>query len=187
MNLGEMKRNALALVEELNQESQYLTDDVDIQAKINGVVNHIAYEVARFKKIPKYGEMAVTEGQRVTFEDLEKLFGYEIYQRDRVMGVAFEEKAQGTVLKFLESGTAEIEVFVYPERITEKTKDSAYEFELSPDALEVMPYGIAADLLKNDVSAQYGKVYAERYKEMLQLLDSRYRMASYTMEGGVEI
>jgi hypothetical protein len=48
-----------------------------------------------------------------------------------------------------------------------------------------MPYGVAADLLKSDVSAEYGAIYATRYKEMLQMLDPRYQMNSITIEGGV--
>ena len=87
----------------------------------------------------------------------------------------------------MESGTAEIDCYVYPERITEKTKDKAYEFELSADVLEIMPYGVAADLLKSDESAQYGKIYAERYESMLQRLDTRYQLSSITFEGGVSI
>ena len=87
----------------------------------------------------------------------------------------------------LESGTAEISFFAYPERITEKTKDTAYEFELSPDVLEIMPYGIAADLLKSDVSSEYGNVYATRYRDMLQMLDHRYHMPGIFIEGGVDV
>ena len=96
-------------------------------------------------------------------------------------------KANGTILKILESGTAEIDVFVYPERITEKTKDKAYEFELSNDVLEIMPYGVAADLLKSDVSTEYGSVYATRYETMLQRLDPRYQTGSIYIEGGVTV
>ena len=50
-----------------------------------------------------------------------------------------------------------------------------------------MPYGIAADLLKSDVSAEYGNIYAVRYENMKQLLDPRYNMPSITFEGGVLI
>ena len=71
-------------------------------------------------------------------------------------------------------------------RITEKTKDN-YEFELSQDVLEIMPYGVAADLLKSDESAQYGTVYAARYTEMLQRLDPRYSLGEISFEGGVVI
>jgi len=109
-----------------------------------------------------------------------------VYQLGTVCGVNYVPKANGTVLKILESGTAEIDCYVYPERITENTKDN-YEFELSQDVLEIMPYGIAADLLKSDVSAEYGAIYATRYAEMVDRLDPRYQMTSVYIEGGVVI
>ena len=111
---------------------------------------------------------------------------YEVYQIFVIKGIVCDQKAQGTIYKVMEAGTAEVEYFKYPERITKKTKDS-YEFELSPDVLEIMPYGVAADLLKNDISANYGKVYSERYETMLQRLDPRYSTPSICIEGGVDI
>lgn len=184
MTLKDMKKKALGMIEELNPDNEYLTDDPDIQAKINEVTNQVMFELIRFKKIPKYVEIDVKKGDVLEFADIESVCGYEVYQIDNVSGVRYTPKAEGTVLKFLEDGTAEIEVFVYPERITETTKDKAYEFELSNDVLEIIPYGIAADLLKSDVSAQYGSVYAKRYEDMIQRLDSRYQMESITFEGG---
>jgi hypothetical protein len=77
-------------------------------------------------------------------------------------------------------------VFVFPERITANTNDS-YEFELSNDVLEIMPYGIAGDLLKSDVSAEYGTIYATRYESMKQMLDPRYSLGIFTIEGGYEV
>lgn len=187
MTLLEMKKKVLALIEELNADSEYLTDDPDIQAKINEVVNQVMYELARLRKIPKYVEMEVAKGDTVTFADIEGECGYEIYQLGLVSGVDYVSRAQGTVLKFTESGTAEIDCFVYPERITEKTKDKAYEFELSADVLEIMPYGVAADLLKSDVSAEYGSAYATRYETMLQRLDPRYAIGGIYIDGGVDV
>lgn len=187
MTLMEMKKKVLGLIEELNPESELLTDDPDISTKINEVINQITYELARFKKLPKYIEMEVSKGDIVEFADIERECGYEIYQLSKVSGVDFAPKADGTVLKFLEDGTAEIDVYVYPERIGEKTKDKAYEFELSADVLEIMPYGIAADLLKSDVSTNYGSVYANRYEEMKTRLDSRYQMPLFIIEGGVSL
>lgn len=186
MTLNEMKKKVLALIEELNPLSEYLTDDPDIQAKINDVINQILYEMARFKKIPKYVEIKVNEGDQLEFADIEKECGYEIYQIDIVCGVRYVPKANGTVLKMLESGTAEIDCFVYPERITEKTKGS-YELELSQDALEIMPYGVAGDLMKSDVSTEYGRIYSDRYQEMLSRLDHRYHMPTCYIEGGLEV
>lgn len=187
MNLLEMKKKVLSLIEELNPLSEFLTDDPDIQAKINEVINHIIFELARFKKIPKYTEIPVEEGDILEFEDIEKACGYEIYQIDIISGVRYVPKANGTVLKFLETGTAEVSCFVYPERITEKTKDKGYEFELSADVLEIMPFGVAGDLLKSDVSTNYGSVYSNRYNEMLQRLDHRYHLPTMYMDGGIDV
>lgn len=182
----EMKQKVLSLIEEYNPGSEYLTDDPDIAGKFYAVTNQVMYELARMKKIPKYVEIAVTEGDLITFENIEEECGYEVYQLGTVAGVNYIPKANGTVLKILESGTAELDVFVYPEKITDKTNDN-YEFELSADAVEIMPYGIAADLLKSDVSSSYGKIYSDRYQELLQRLDYRYNTGSICVEGGYDI
>ncbi len=183
----EMKKKVLAMIEEINPDSELLTDDPDIAAKYNEVTNQVMFELARMKKIPKWIELDVTEGDTIDFAALEAKSGYEVYQVGLVSGVEYASKANGTVFKMMGSGKAEFDLFVYPERITEKTKDKAYEFELSPDALEIMPYGIAGDLLKSDVSAEYGKIYSERYEAMLARLDPRYAMGFVFIEGGVEV
>lgn len=186
MTLNEMKKKVLGLIEELSPNNALLTDDPDIATKINDVTNQIMFELARIKKIPKYFEMEVKEGDLVSFADFERECGSEIYQVSLASGVQYSPKASGTVFKVLEDGTMEVDCYVYPERITEKTKDS-YEFELTADVLEIMPYGIAADLLKSDVSTEYGTIYATRYEGMKQLLDPRYQTASIYIEGGVSI
>lgn len=186
MTLLEMKKKVLGLIEELNPDSELLTDDPDIATKFNDVTNQIMFELARMKKIPKYVEMEVADGDLIDFEAIEKECGYEVYQVSLASGVNNRPRANGTLFKVLESGTLEIDCFVYPERITSKTKDS-YEFELSNDVLEIMPYGIAGDLLKSDVSTEYGEAYAARYETMLQRLDSRYQLNSITIEGGVDV
>lgn len=187
MTLLELKKKVLGMIEELNPDSEYLTDDPDIATKINEVVNQIMFELVRMKKIPKYVELEVSEGDVVEFADIEKKCGYEIYQVSTIGGVLYAPKANGTVFKMMESGTAEIDCYVYPERITEKTKDKAYEFELTADVMEIMPYGVAADLLKSDVSAEYGKVYAERYEGMVARLDPRYQTGVVYVDGGISV
>lgn len=186
ITLRDVRKKTLGMIEELNPDSEHLTDDPDIAAKFNDVTNQVMFELTRMKKIPKYVEMDVTEGDTVTFLDIEEACGRAVYQLGTVCGVRYDLKASGTVLKIRESGTAQIDVFVYPVRITDTTDDS-YEFELSQDIVEIMPYGIAADLLKSDVSAEYGKVYEARYETMLNRLDPRHSMVSITFEGGVNI
>ena len=182
-----MKRKVLGMIEELNPDSTLLTDDPDIATKINDVINQIMFELARMKKISKYVEMDVAAGDMVTFEDIEAAVGYVVYQVGTVTGVDYMPRANGTILKMLGSGTAEIDCFVYPERIDNKTKDTAYEFELSDDALEIMPYGVAAHLLMSDVSAENGRIYADQYERMLQRLDPRYQIAAFVVDGGVNV
>ena len=186
MNLEEMKTKSLGLIEELNPESEHLTDDPDIRAKFNNVANQVMFEMARMKKIPDYVEMEVSEGDLIRFEDIASESGYDVYQLNIVRGIDCELKASGTIIKAMESGILEIDYFKYPEAITDKTKDN-YEFELSADALEIMPYGIAAHLLMSDVSANYGQIYAQTYERMLQRLDSRYAIPIISIEGGIEI
>lgn len=186
MKLGEMKKKVLSLIEELNPDSEVLTDDADITAKINDVINMIMFEICRMKKLPGYVELEVKKGDIINFDAVEKAGKYEVYQLGTVKGVKCDYKAQGTILKVLEDGVAEIEYFRYPERITRTTKDS-YEFELSKDVLEIMPFGIAGDLLKSDISSGYGQIYFRRYEEMKQMLDPRYGMPSIYIEGGIEV
>lgn len=183
MNLLEMKKKILGLIEEVNPKHEMLTDDPDIATKLHDVINQIMFELVRFKKLPDYVEIEVNQGDLLKFEDIEAASGYGVYQLDAVKGVSYEFKAQGTMIKCLEAGTAEIEYFRYPERITEKTNNN-YEFELSPDTLEIMPYGVAADVLKSDVSNNYGQIYAQRYEYMLARLDHRYNMGMIEFEGG---
>lgn len=187
MNLLEAKKKVFGMIEELNPNAKALTDDPDLAAKVNEIFNQVMFELARIKRLPKYVEIEVKKGDLVTFDTIEAASGYAVYQVDTVSGAAFARKAKGTIIKALEDGTLEIEFFAYPERITEKTADKAYEFELSADLLEILPYGVAADLLKSDVSTEYGRVYAERYERMKAELDPEYESATYTFEGGVPI
>lgn len=187
MTLLEMKKKVLGLIEELNPDSETLTDDPDIEIKINDVINQIMFELARMKKIPRYIELAVSEGDLIDYEQITDECGSAVYQIDSVKGVDYEFKAEGTIIKALASGTMEIELFIYPERITEKTNAKGYEFELSDDALEIMPYGVAGDLLKSDKSTEYGTLYSTRYESMKRELDPRYNMGGISIVGGVNI
>ena len=186
MTLFELKKKVLGLIEELNSNHELLTDDPDIATKLNDVINQIMFEIIRMKKLPDYVEMEVEEGQLVTFSDIEKASKYEVYQLGTVQGVEFNFKADNTIIKVLESGTLEINYYKYPERITEKTKNS-YEFELPNDVLEIMVYGIAGDLLKSDISSNYGEIYSQRYQTKLSQLDPRYAMGQLTFSGGYDI
>ena len=186
MTLKEMKMKVLSLIEEIDDKQPALTSDPDIKSKLPYVINQIQNELSRIKKIPDYVEIEVTENDELRFTDLKKETKNDIYQLDAVRGAKHELKAQGTVIKCLETGTLEIEYFKYPTLIDETTEDE-YVFTLSNDVLEIMPYGVAADLLKSDVSNAYGNIYANRYEQMKQQLDPRYSISLMEVEGGIDV
>lgn len=179
MTLLEIKKKVLQLIEEISDNAN-LTDDPDIKAKLNSVINMVQFELARMKKIPAYVQREVKAGEVVDMNTLENFYQL------RLIRFAGGFEAIEDMATFMEDGTADIYYYRYPVAITDSTPDT-YEFELSLDALEILPYGVAGDLLKSDVSAQYGAVYSQRYETMLQRLDSRYSLGGISFEGGVDI
>jgi hypothetical protein len=180
MTLEEMKQKTYQLIEEYDEEQTELTNDPDLAGKINSVINQIQNELARIKKITANKTMAVKEGQEINLTDIDK----NIYQLYGIRGVDYETMLN--TITFNEEGTARIYYYKYPTQINDETEDD-FVFELSRDVLEVMPYGVAADLLKSDVSSQYGSVYAARYQQLLNELDVRYSTGSLTLSEGIEV
>ena len=180
MTLEEMKIKVYALIEEYNEDAEDLTEDEDLALKMNHVINQIQNELARFKKIEEYTTLEGTEGTVIDFKDVDD----SLYQLNIVKGLDCE--IIGQKIKFNETGTAEVYYYKYPTQINADTDDS-HEFDLSVDVLEIAPYGIAADLLKSDVSSNYGAIYAERYERMKNELDPRYALGSVYIDGGIEV
>lgn len=180
MTLEEMKQKTYQLIEEYDEEQTELTNDPDLAGKINSVINQIQNELARIKKITANKTMTVKEGQEINLTDIDK----NIYQLYGIRGVDYETMLN--TITFNEEGTARIYYYKYPTQINDETEDD-FVFELSRDVLEVMPYGVAADLLKSDVSSQYGSVYAARYQQLLNELDVRYSTGSLTLSEGIEV
>ena len=51
MTLLDIKKKTLQLIEEIS-DNEDLTNDPDIKAKLNSVINQVQFELARMKKIP---------------------------------------------------------------------------------------------------------------------------------------
>ena len=180
MTLEEMKAKVYSLIEEYSEDADNLTEDEDLALKMNHVINQIQNELARFKKIEAYTTLEGSKGDLIDFSSVDN----NLYQLNIIKGLDCE--IIGQKIKFNEDGVAEVYYYVYPEQINADTEDN-FEFDLSIDALELMPYGVAADLLKSDVSSNYGQTYAERYREMKNELDPRYAMGAVYIEGGIEV
>lgn len=176
MTLLELKKETMALIEELKGtidapgegKQSETTDDPDIAAKLNYVINNIQFELAQIKRISDKTTFTYVD----TYEfDLPTGF----YQVDKI-GCDYYIYGSNIVLD-TEEASIDMYYFKYPTIIDNATLDT-FEMELSPDCLNAMPYGIASDILKSDISVDYG-VYANRYNELkngLRLSDSSPRV-----------
>lgn len=180
MTLAEMKEKVYSLIEEYSEENDDLTEDEDLAQKMNSVINQIQNELARYKKIPAYKTLNVKKDEEMKFTDIDS----DLYQLNIVRGVDADTITDRIV--FNEDGEAKIYYYKYPQQINSETTDE-FVFELSTDVLEIMPYGVAGDLLKSDVSSQYGTIYSNRYRELISQLDFRYGTGFVEIEGGVEV
>ena len=181
MTLKEMKQKVLRLIEEIDT-SDKLTSDPDIAEKLNDVINQIMFELCRIKKRLAHEKIEVAAGDVFDMLTLERFYQLKMVRCEDE--VSFEQI--DNLLIFEENAEVKLFYYVLPEPITYDTADT-YEFDVMADVLEIMPYGIAADLLKSDVSTNYGQVYAQRYAELKQMLDPRYSLGMVTFEGGVDI
>lgn len=179
MTLGDMKQKVYRLIEEIDTENENLTQDPDFNNKINVVIDLIQKELARIKKIPAIETLDVYKGAELELDNLDNF-----YQLSRIKGVNYDQF--GKTVEMKETGTVKIYYYRYPNKIDHTSLDKTI-LELSEDALAIMPYGVAADILKSDVSNQYGQIYANRYKELKQELDTRYGEGACTIEDGIDV
>ena len=124
------------------------------------------FEICELKRLINRTNLSVEANETIDLQ--EKLNNYR--QLIKITGVNFDILKR--YVTFLETGTAIITYYKNPVPITSSTEDS-YIFELSDELFPIMENGIAAKLLENDVSANYGQVYLNKYREGLQLLDTR--------------
>lgn len=181
MTLKEFKVAVFSFIEEYDVSQKELTKDVDIAGKINAVINSKMHEIMRYKKITGKETIDVIEGQEIEITDIDK----NCYQIRKITGVDFEQEDK--YITFNETGTAVIYYNKYPKTITSATVDDDYKFEIDIEALEIMKIGVAADLLKTDVSNRFGQIWDNEYQRLLQTLDSRKNAGTITIGKGVDV
>ena len=156
MTLVEMKQKIYKMIEEFDSEETSYTADPDLATKMNDIINQIQNELIRLKKLSTKASYTIASGNPLNLKTLPNF-----YQLLKIVNV--EQEIIGDEVTFnTEESAVTIHYYKYPERIDESNEDT-YEFEISDDLLEILPYGVAGDLLKSDISANYGKVYSDRY------------------------
>lgn len=181
MTLREMKDRVLSLIEELNPNSEYLTDDVDIQEKINYAIDTKQHELSRIKRIAAIEKLRVKDNQQVNlYEEYDDF--YKLKSINGVHYTLFEN-----IVTFEEDGEATINYYRYPKKITKDTDMDVYKMEVSMDVQEIMPYGVASYLLKNDPSSQYGRIYEQEYQNALDKIDMQMTDGLFEIKGGINV
>lgn len=193
MKLKEMKVNTFSLIEEYYPELKNLAEDADVINKINGVVNNVSMELMRIKKIPTSETMKVTNRKTI---NLKEEIGDEFYQIKNIVGVTGYNMLDDVTMQLPEGFSGEITFYYYKYPKMVKTlfegdeerqaEDESFEFDLDADLLHIMPYGIAADLLKMDMISGYGRYFYERYNELKNRIDPRRTSGVIYSEGGCD-
>lgn len=197
MTLKEMKVKTFSLIEEYYPDKKGLAEDEDVLNKINGVINQVQLDLMTYRKINAIKVIKVAKNDNHTI-DLKK----KISNNYQIRSIKFDEnikyempnediiilpddfEGQFTIYYYKYPILVEVDFYSEKDRLEE---DEDYEFELDTILLEIMPYGIAADLLKMDMISNYGKYFYERYLEMKNKIDSRKTSGTISISGGVDV
>ena len=193
MTLKEMKIKVFSLIEEYYPNEPKLAEDEDVQNKINGVVNQIQLDLMKYRKITANTtiEIAKDDEKTISIKD----YISDCYQLNKIIfndDVDYIMPDDDTLILPEDfEGEFKIYYYKYPELVElepeEENYDETFEFELDDILLEIMPYGIAADLLKMDMISGYGKYFYERYLEMKNNIDPRRSNGIVKLEGGIDV
>lgn len=196
MTLKEMKIKTFSLIEEYYPQEKKFAEDEDVINKINGVINQIQLDLMKYRKINASLKAEVKEDES-NIVDLTKILT-NCYQ---INSICFDEEVSyqmpnddTLILPKDWFGTFTIYYYKYPALVkTDLTgndytkQDEEFTFDLDSVLLEIMPYGIAADLLKMDMISNYGKYFYERYLEMKNNIDPRRTSGQIVIEGGYDV
>ena len=202
MTLKEMKTKVFSLIEEYYPDNKYLAEDEDVLNKINGVINQVQLDLMKYRKINASFEVTVKEKDNKTINLKELLEDcYQIKTLRFNTDVDYEMPNEDTLILPEDfTGIFTIYYYKYPTLVEvvfegegeelEKNKlaeDEDYEFELDIDLLEIMPYGVAADLLKMDMISNNGEYFYKRYLELKNNIDPRKTEGIIKISGGIDV
>lgn len=201
MTAKEMKIKTFSLIEEYYPERTELADDQDVIYKINGVINSIMLDLMKYREIPaKYSYTLNENNKTLALSSIP-----DFYQLNTIPDIEYNVVGNIEIIFNTEDLELPKEITIYYykypslmdltfEATSTQTKeevsaeyDESFEIELDLDLQEIMPYGIASDLLKNDMISGYGRYFYERYTELKGLIDSRKTQSMAIITGGIDL
>ena len=205
MTLNDMKIKVFSLIEEYYPDAAHLAEDEDVLYKINGIINSIQLDLMKYRKINANTEIDIKENDEklITISDEIK----DIYQINKIILVPDKEvnRNMSTDFSMIDEdnielpedfvGTVKIYYYKYPklakvsydEDEDQDEYDNNFKFDIDPMLLEVMPYGVARDVLRLDMISVYGTYFERTYNELKQGLDGRKSAGIINIYGGDDI
>lgn len=170
MTLGDGKRRVLMLLDEYSSGGA-VTDDRDINNKMADFFDTAQKDMANYKKIIRSCKMELIGGEGgYTYyelpEDFVKIF--RVWKNGKLRS-GYPIIAGDLVVPMEETGEIILEYFACPQTITSSTDDS-YEFEVSEDAANCLPFYVAAQHLMPDLVVDYSAFWS-MYINMRAALD----------------
>lgn len=197
MTLKEMKTKVFSLIEEYYPELEKMAEDEDVLNKINGVVNSIQLDLMKYRKLPENIEIDIDKDSDRIITISDEIS--DLYQLNKVIlqpsgnftmlddnNIEIEEGYEGTIRIFYYRYPKMVKL-TYGEEEDSDVYDSKFKFDLDLVLQEVMPYGIARDLLRLDMISNYGSYFEKTYNELKQQLDGRRTAGVITIYGGDDI
>jgi hypothetical protein len=187
MTFGENKKLFFSLIDEYNPNNEYFTDDDDARTKAASLYDLRYFDLAS-KKFNKK-----TKGYEITSEDR----GFESFKLPKgtfikVLGgrneynepisMNFRIEGENLFISRETKGTLVVEYTPYPTHINEETTDD-FELEIDDELASILPYGVAADLLKTDPGEDWTAFEKEYERRLANLITSRTTASVNITEG----
>ena len=155
VTLGEGKRKVLMLLDEYSGGGE-ITVDEDIDAKMNDFFDLAQRDVSAWQPIVRrVGVTLDGTGSKALPEDVSRV----IRIRKNGIRVSGYEVIDGRLISNAgDKSTLSLDYIATPEKITPETPDD-YEFEVSEEAANCLPYFVAAQQLIADLVVDYGAFY----------------------------
>ena len=155
MKLEDGKRKVLMILDEYSSGGE-LTIDEDINNKMNDFFDMAQKDMANYKRIVR--EVTITLDGSTEHELPANFVSYfRIWKNGRI--TKLYPVRQGKLISAAgEYGELIVEYFAMPETITPET-DNSYEFEVSEDAADCLPFYVAAQQLITDLVVDYSAIW----------------------------
>ena len=156
MTLGEGKRKVLMLLDEYSSGGE-LTEDEDINLKMNDLFDIAQKDVAQWQPIVRRGEVRLDgTGSMALPADVSRVL---CIRRNGACTSKYEVVDGKVLFETGDVSTLTLDYIAVPQTITPETEDD-HEFEVSAEAANCLPFFAAAQQLIPDLVVDYGALYS---------------------------